>query len=51
MNKHGECNTLNLGVYNFFSKIHQIQVLPSLFLTFLLFFLFSEELFLFYTWV
>ena len=43
----GHCNTLNLGVYNFFSNIHQIQVLPSFFLAFLFFFLNSEELFCF----
>jgi hypothetical protein len=37
---HG-CNTLNLGLYNFFSNIHQIQVLPSSSLAFLLFFCFQ----------
>jgi hypothetical protein len=45
--RHLACNTLNLGLQNFFSNIHQIQVLPYLFLAFLLFFLNSEELFCF----
>jgi hypothetical protein len=27
--KDTHCNTLNLGIYNFFPSIHQIQVLPS----------------------
>jgi hypothetical protein len=31
------CNTLNLGCKISFSNIHQIQVLPSLFLAFLFF--------------
>jgi hypothetical protein len=47
----GACNTLNLGVQNFFSNIHQIQVFPSLFLNYLFFFLNSGELFCVYIYM
>jgi hypothetical protein len=43
MKKEAECNTLNLGVYNFFSNIHQIHVLLFFFSFFSLFYSFCPK--------
>jgi hypothetical protein len=43
MKKEDECNTLNLGVYNFFSNIHQIHVLLFFFSFFSLFYSFCPK--------